>query len=108
MEVRAHAGYWDEIAWDLTEAQRELFDTDAKQSSNEIFSQATGEPAWKTRPSWYMVAAQDKTLRPDTQRDMASRMGAAVTEVPGSHFTPQVRPVEVTAWINQAVASLAS
>jgi pimeloyl-ACP methyl ester carboxylesterase len=100
--------YWDEIAWDLTEAQREVFDADAKQSANEIFSQPTGVPAWQSRPSWYMVAAQDKTLRPDTQRDMAARMGATVTEVPGSHFTPVVRPVEVTAWISRAVLSLAS
>jgi pimeloyl-ACP methyl ester carboxylesterase len=102
------SAYWDEIAWDLTEAQRAVFDSDAKQSANEIFSQPTGAPAWKSKPSWYMVAAQDQTLRTDTQRDMAARMGATVIEVPGSHFTPVVRPVEVTAWINQAVLSLAT
>jgi pimeloyl-ACP methyl ester carboxylesterase len=99
--------YWDEIGWDLTEAQRAVFDADARQSANEIFSRPTGVPAWLTKPSWYMVAAQDQTLRTDTQRDMATRMGATVTEVPGSHFTPVVRPAEVTAWINQAVLNLA-
>ena len=99
--------YWEEIGWDLTAAQRAVFDAGARASANEIFSQPTGVPAWQRLPSWYLVAAQDKTLRPDTQRDMATRMGATVTEVPGSHFTPLVRPVEVTAWINQAALFLA-
>jgi pimeloyl-ACP methyl ester carboxylesterase len=101
------AAYWDEIAWDLTDAQRAIFDDDTRPSANEIFSRPTGVPAWRTLPSWYLVAAQDKTLRPDTQRDMAVRMGAIVSEVPGSHFTPVVRPAQVTELINQAVSSLA-
>lgn len=99
--------YWAEIGWDLTEKQRVVFDSDSRPSENEIFREPTGVPAWRTLPSWYLVAAQDCTLRPDTQRDMATRMGAHAAEVPGSHFVPLVSPARVTALINQAVESLA-
>jgi len=99
------AAYWAEIGWDLTEAQRETFHNGARPSENAIFTQPTGVPAWRTLPSWYVVAEQDRTLRPEIQRDMAARMGAAVTRVPGSHFTPHVRPAEVVAVIEEAAAS---
>jgi pimeloyl-ACP methyl ester carboxylesterase len=98
--------YWAEIGWDLSTEQRAVFEIDARASAYEIFSQPTGVPAWRLLPSWYMVAAQDRTLRPEAQRDMAARMGANVVEVPGSHFTPLVRPAEVTEMINKAAQSL--
>ena len=98
--------YWDEIAWDLTPEQRIVFDGDSRPSADLIFSQATGVPAWRTVPSWYLVAAQDKTLRTEIQRDMAARMGATVSELPGSHFTTVVHPVEVTALITAVVGAL--
>jgi len=42
-----------------------------------------GVPAWKTRPSWYLVAADDQALPPDAERMFASRMGATTVEYPG-------------------------
>jgi pimeloyl-ACP methyl ester carboxylesterase len=96
--------YWAEIGWDLTEAQRETFHTGARASENAIFTQPTGRPAWRKLPSWYLVAAQDRTLRPEIQWDMAARMGATATDVPGSHFTPLVRPAEVVALIEEATS----
>jgi pimeloyl-ACP methyl ester carboxylesterase len=97
--------YWAEIGWDLTPAQRATWDAESRQSENAIFTEATGVPAWRTLPSWYLVAAQDRTLRPDIQRDMATRAGATVAEVPGSHFTPRVQPAEVAAFIERAVSA---
>jgi pimeloyl-ACP methyl ester carboxylesterase len=48
-------------------------------------SAAVGEPAWATKPSWYLVAADDRMIPPQAQRTMAARAGASITEVAGSH-----------------------
>lgn len=98
--------YWTEIAWDITAEQRETWDRETRRSEDAIFSQPIGVPAWRTLPSWYLVAAADKTLLTQAQRDMAARMGAVTVEAPGSHFTPQVHPKQTVALIEQAVESL--
>ncbi len=98
--------YWAEIGWDVPVAQRAIWDTESRQSDNRIFTQPTGEPAWKTKPAWYLVAAQDKTLSTEIQRDMAKRANAITSEVPGSHFTPRVRPADVVALIRTALDAL--
>jgi hypothetical protein len=43
------------------------------------------EPAWKTKPSWYLVATDDKMIPPEAQRFKAKRAGSTVVEVAGSH-----------------------
>jgi hypothetical protein len=45
-----------------------------------------GVPAWKTLPSWYLVATDDQALAPDAERMFASRMGATTVEIPSSHL----------------------
>ena len=62
-------------------------------------------PAWKTKPSWYLVASDDRMIPPPAQRAMAARAGAKVTEVPGSHAVYVSRPQEVAALIAKAAAS---
>jgi pimeloyl-ACP methyl ester carboxylesterase len=61
------------------------------------------EPAWKTRPSWYMVTTDDKMIPPPAQRFMSQRAGATVIEVAGSHSIYVSRPDAVAALIEQAV-----
>jgi pimeloyl-ACP methyl ester carboxylesterase len=95
--------YWAEIGWDLTPAQRASWDAESRRAENAIFTEPTGIPAWRELPSWYLVAAEDRTLRPEIQRDMATRMDAHTEEVPGSHFTPRVRPSAVVALIERAL-----
>ena len=63
-------------------------------------------PAWKSKPSWYLVAADDKMIPPPAQRQMAQRAGAAISEVPGSHAVYVSRPEVVAALIAKAAASL--
>jgi len=65
-------------------------------------SGAVGEPAWKTKPSWYLVATEDKMIPPPAQRFMSRRAGATVTEVPGSHAIYMSQPAAVAALIEQA------
>jgi pimeloyl-ACP methyl ester carboxylesterase len=61
------------------------------------------KPAWKTKPSWYMVTTDDKMIPPPAQRFMSQRAGATVIEVAGSHSIYVSRPDAVAALIEQAV-----
>ncbi len=63
---------------------------------------AITEPAWRTKPSYYLVASEDKMIPPPAQRAMAGRAKAQMTEVPGSHAIYVSKPVEVAEFIRQA------
>ena len=65
-----------------------------------------GVPAWKSLPSWYMVAANDQAIPPDAERLFAKRMGATTVEVPSSHVAMVSHPDEVVALIESAAASV--
>lgn len=43
------------------------------------------DPAWKTKQSWIIVPTEDRTINPDLEREMASRVGSSVTEIKSSH-----------------------
>jgi len=66
---------------------------------------AVSEPAWKTKPSYYLVATEDKMIPPPAQQAMAGRAKAKVTEVPGSHAIYVSKPLEVAEIIRQAAES---
>ena len=59
-------------------------------------------PAWKTRPSWYLVTSQDRMIPPPAQRQMAARAGAKVTETAASHSVYVSKPKVVADLIEQA------
>jgi pimeloyl-ACP methyl ester carboxylesterase len=63
---------------------------------------AVSQPAWKTKPSYYLVATEDKMIPPPAQRAMAERAKAQVTEVPGSHAIYVSKPAEVAEIIQRA------
>ena len=65
------------------------------------------EPAWRGKPSWYLIASDDGMIPPPAQHTMAERMGATTTEVPGSHAIYVSRPDAVANLITQAARSLA-
>ena len=60
------------------------------------------EPAWRAKPSWYLIATDDKMIPPDAQRAMSKRAGATVVEVKGSHAIYVSQPTAVAALIEQA------
>ncbi|MGW1058246.1 alpha/beta fold hydrolase [Micromonospora rubida] len=66
------------------------------------FSEAMGVPAWKSLPSWYLIATQDQAIPPDAQRMFASRMGATTSEVPASHVPMVSHPGEAAQLIKTA------
>jgi pimeloyl-ACP methyl ester carboxylesterase len=63
------------------------------------------EPAWKTKPSWYLLVTEDKMIPPPAQRFMAERAGATVDEVGGSHAIYVSRPDAVAAIIEKAAGA---
>ena len=60
------------------------------------------EPAWKTKPSWYLVATEDKMIPPPAQHFMSKRAGSTVTEVAGSHAIYMSQPNAVATFIENA------
>ena len=64
------------------------------------------EPAWRSKPSWYLTASEDHMIPPGSQRTMADRAGAKVTETAGSHAIYVSRPGVVAEIIKDAAASL--
>jgi pimeloyl-ACP methyl ester carboxylesterase len=65
-----------------------------------------GVPAWKSVPSWYMVAANDQAIPPDAERLFAKRMGATTVEVPSSHVAMVSHPEDVIALTETAADAL--
>ena len=60
------------------------------------------EAAWRTKPSWYLVATDDRMIPPPAQRAMAERAGSTVIEAPGSHSIYLSQPAAVAQLIAQA------
>jgi pimeloyl-ACP methyl ester carboxylesterase len=60
------------------------------------------EPAWRTKPSWYLIATEDRMIPPPAQHAMSERAGSTVTEVAGSHAIYVSQPAAVAALIVQA------
>ena len=73
----------------------------------EALNGAITEPAWKSKPSWYLVSTDDRMIPPDAQRGMSKRMGATVVEVKGSHAVYVSQPQPVANLIEQAAKSVA-
>jgi pimeloyl-ACP methyl ester carboxylesterase len=69
-------------------------------------SGSVSEPAWKTKPSWYLIATEDKMIPPPAQRQMATRAGSTVTEAAGSHAIYISKPEAVAALIAKAAKSV--
>jgi pimeloyl-ACP methyl ester carboxylesterase len=69
------------------------------------FGEVMGVPAWKTLPSWYLVAADDEALPPDAERQFATRMGATTIEIPSGHLAMVSHPADVAQLIEAAAMS---
>jgi pimeloyl-ACP methyl ester carboxylesterase len=68
----------------------------------EALNGKVSEPAWRTRPSWYLVASDDRMIPPPLQRTMAKRAGATVAEEAGSHSIYVSQPQAVAGLIEKA------
>ena len=66
------------------------------------------EPAWRSKPSWYLVTTEDRMIPPPAQREMAARAGATVVEVAGSHSIYVSQPAAVAELIDRAASEVRS
>ena len=71
----------------------------------DALSGAISQAAWKTKPSWYLVATDDRMIPPDAQRAMSKRAGSTVVEVKGSHAVYVSQPQAVASLIERAAKS---
>jgi pimeloyl-ACP methyl ester carboxylesterase len=74
----------------------------------EALSGTITAPAWKTKPSWYLVSTEDRMIPPPAQRSMSRRAGSTVTEVAGSHAIYVSQPEAVAAFIEKAATEAAA
>jgi pimeloyl-ACP methyl ester carboxylesterase len=72
----------------------------------EALAGTVGEPAWRTKPSWYLVATDDRMIPPPAQRMMAQRAGSTTVEAEGSHSIFMSHPEKVAGLIEQAAQEL--
>jgi pimeloyl-ACP methyl ester carboxylesterase len=73
-----------------------------------VFEDVMGPPAWKSLPSWYLVAANDEAIDPDAERMFAQRMGAETVEVASSHVAMVSHPDAVVELVEAAARAAAS
>jgi pimeloyl-ACP methyl ester carboxylesterase len=73
-----------------------------------VFEDVMGTPAWRSLPSWYLVAANDEAIAPDAERMFAERMGAETVEVPSSHVAMVSHPDAVLELIEAAARATAT
>jgi pimeloyl-ACP methyl ester carboxylesterase len=66
---------------------------------------AVTEPAWQTKPSWYLVTTHDRMIPPTQQRTMSERAKATVTETPASHAVFVSQPAVVAVLIKEAASA---
>ena len=90
------------FAGDLTPKQQALVYATQTPASHTVFDDKSGAPAWKNKPTWYIVAKNDKTIHPDLERFMAKRIKAKTTELESSHVEMLARPAEVLKVIEEA------
>lgn len=97
------AAYPVVFASGLPPAQARVFATAQKPIAGSALGEPlTVAPAWKTLPSWYVVATQDRSINPELERFMAKRMNARVTELPAGHLVYISRPQDIARIIESA------
>jgi pimeloyl-ACP methyl ester carboxylesterase len=74
--------------------------------ASSAFTDVMGAPAWKSLPTWYLVAQNDEAIPPDAERQFAQRMGATTVEIPSSHVAMVSHPAEVAQLIEKAAETV--
>jgi pimeloyl-ACP methyl ester carboxylesterase len=94
------------LAGDLSEEEQWLLWATQFPPAVDLQSRNAPGVAWKSKPSWYMVATRDRTIQPELERFLAKRMGAAVTEIDSSHSVMLSHPNAVADVIAKAASTL--
>jgi len=97
-----------DFAADLPKDQAQFMAISQVPISTDAFTHKVTNPAWKTKPTWYMVATEDRSINPEQERMMAKRAHATTVEVKASHVAYMSHPKEAAKLIEQAAASVSA
>jgi pimeloyl-ACP methyl ester carboxylesterase len=93
-----------DFAADIPKDKAEFMALSQVPISTDAFTHQVTNPAWKTKPTWYMVATQDRSINPEQERMMAKRARATTVEVNASHVAYMSHPKETAKLIEEAAA----
>jgi pimeloyl-ACP methyl ester carboxylesterase len=96
----------DHFAADVDPRKAKVMHAVQQPLAGSALSEVMGVPAWKSLPSWFLVAEGDQAVPPDAERQFAKRMGATTIEVPTNHVAMVSHPDDVTSLIKNASATL--
>jgi len=99
-------GVKEYFAQDLTSDEKDLLVSTQGQTNGEVFNTPLKPAAWTSKPSWFVVSANDKTIRPKEQKDMAKRLNAQTLTLSASHIPMMSQPEKVAKFLIDAVKSL--
>ena len=94
-----------DFAADIPPAEAHFMAISQVPISTDSFTHKVTSPAWKSKPTWYMVASSDRSINPDQERMMAKRADATTVEVNASHVAYMSHPKETAKLIEKAAAS---
>jgi pimeloyl-ACP methyl ester carboxylesterase len=97
-----------DFAADLPKDQAEFMAISQVPISTDAFTHKVTNPAWKTKPTWYMVATEDRSINPEQERMMAKRAHATTVEVKASHVAYMSHPKEAAKLIEEAAVSISA
>ena len=97
-----------DFAADLPKDQAQFMAISQVPISTDAFTHKVTNPAWKTKPTWYMVATEDRSINPEQERMMAKRAHATTVEVKSSHVAYMSHPRESAKLIEEAAASVSA
>jgi pimeloyl-ACP methyl ester carboxylesterase len=103
----SEAAFLRDFAGDLPEAKAKVLYAVQQPFQKALLAGRTTRAAWRSKPSYYAVSTEDRTINPDLERFMAKRMGARTIEVKASHLSLISKPDEITQLILQAAAQQA-
>lgn len=113
IEPDAHGYLWmsarnfgEHFAQDLSASKTALMAVNQKPIAARSFGDKVSAPAWRSKPSWYVLAEKDHMIPLQAQKAMAQRAGATVTSLDASHAAMMAKPAEVATVIVAAAASL--
>ena len=90
------------LAGDLGKRRSAVLAASQRPAAVAAFASPSGQPAWSTIPSYYLIATRDNAILPKAQTAMAKRAGAKTTRVSGSHFVMLSHPKAVADFVNKA------
>jgi pimeloyl-ACP methyl ester carboxylesterase len=98
-------GVMEDFAQDLSPQEKSIVFATQGANQSAILGTPIKKAAWHTKPSWFVIAANDRTISPDQEKSTAQRMGAKTLTLPTSHLAMLSQPEKVANFVMEAAAS---